>query len=236
MSDPDLHDILLRAFFPNGIAPYQYGNLAVLMLDIGELYDLYYQISRTERDNGGNIICRDGTTRQDATLRNVAEVKKEVTKEVIQSTSNAAIKPIQSDPNISPKPFISGTYPANFEESPIQPSEVKPKRMGRPPRVPGSLGLKCPKCGSEDVVSGGYGPNKERRIKCKTCGSQPTVDVANRPFFNDRIDERILALEFEDLSPNEISERLKADGASILASDIDARLKELHTTTQETTA
>lgn len=209
MSEPDFHKILLNAFFPDGIPPHQYGNLAVLMIDINELYDLHYQISRADKDNGGNIICRDGGARQEP--------------------PPVATKSPQNIPDVPPKPYISGTYPANFEDAPVQPITQK-KKMGRPPRAPGSLGLKCPNCGSEDVLAGGFGPNKERRIKCKTCGSQPTVDISARPFFTDRIDERILALEFDDLSPEEISERLKSDGASIPASDITARLTELHTT------
>ena len=169
MSEPDLYDILLRAFFPAGIPPHQYGNLAVLTLDISELYDLYYQVQRCEEEHNnqdGNIICRKGAERQDATLRNVAEPVNKATKEVTQSTHREATSPA--------KPFIVGTYPSNFEEAPIEHAD-KSKRMGRPPREPGSLGIKCPKCGSSDVVSGGYGPNKERRIKCKACGSQPTL-------------------------------------------------------------
>jgi transposase-like protein len=48
-------------------------------------------------------------------------------------------------------------------------------KMGRPKSTPGSLGLTCPKCGSDDVTRGGYGPNHETRIRCKACGSQPTL-------------------------------------------------------------
>lgn len=192
MIEPNLYDIILRVFFPNGIPPYQYENLAVLMFDIRELYELYNQIERAERDN--------------------AEVKKEVTK----STSGVATKSPQNSSEVSPKPYIAGTYPANFEDAPIEP--VK-KRMGRPPREPGSLGLKCPKCGSDNVVAGGFGPNKERRIRCKDCNSQPTINAST----SEDTDERILALEFEDLSPVEISERL-----SIPVHDIESELKELH--------
>lgn len=202
MSEPDFHDILLRAFFPNGILPHQYENVRVLMIYINELYDLQYQVQRYDKEY--NNKC--GTKQQDA--------------------PPVDTKQLQNDPDISSKPYIIGTYPSNFEEAPIEPApKDKPKRMGRPPREPGSLGIKCPKCGSSDVVAGGYGPNKERRIKCKACGSQP---IAERPFFSDRIDERILQMEFEDLSPDEISERLKADGASIPGPAIAARLEELH--------
>ena len=200
MSEPDLYDILLRAFFPDGIPPHQYGNLAVLTLDIRELYETYDQVRRCEKEHN-----KGGDIRQDA--------------------PPVDTKQLQNRPNVSPKPYIIGTYPSNFEEAPVEPSPAKkPKRMGRPPREPGSLGLKCPKCGSADVIAGGYGPNKERRIKCKACGSQP---ITERPFFNDRIDERILQMEFEDLSPDEISERLKSDGASIPGPAIAARLEEL---------
>jgi DNA-directed RNA polymerase subunit RPC12/RpoP len=218
MNRPDFWKILLSAIFPNGIPPHQYSNLAVLSIDIAELEELYDQIERTEKDNGGNIIIRDGAERQNATLRNVAEVRKEVTK----STSEEATKSPQNNPEVSSKPFISGTYPANFEDAPIEPMK---KRMGRPPREPGSLGLKCPKCGSDNVVAGGFGPNKERRIRCKDCNSQPTINASN----SEDIDERILALEFEDLSPVEISERL-----SIPVQDIESRLKELHATPEVT--
>jgi len=201
-------------FFPQGIPPHQYENLAVLMYDINELYDLHDQIRRTEKKyNSGSIICTvpHGTAQQDA--------------EVTKSTSKEATKPPQNSSEISSKPYIIGTYPANFEEAPIEKTK---KRMGRPPREPGSLGFTCPKCGSTNVTLGGYGPNKERRIRCKDCGSQPIADEANYPIFNDKIDERILALEFEDHSPDEISERLKVDGATISAAGIEARLKELH--------
>lgn len=207
MNDPDLWPLLLNAFFPTGIPPHQYENLAVLACDIDELYDLFDQISRTELHNELH-----GAARQDVVSRSAAEVKKEVTKEVTQSTYNVAVKPLQNGPHISSKPYIIGTYPSNFEEAPVEPiiSTCHPKkRMGRPPREPGSLGLKCPKCGSSDVTAGGYGPNKERRIRCKACGSQPTVN----------------SLEFEDLSPDEIEKY----GPIIPAKDIEARPKELHT-------
>lgn len=228
MNDPDLWTLLLTAFFPGGIPPHQFENLAVLMYDINELYDLHDQIQRTEKKHNSDIIictALHDTARKDATLRNGAEVKKEVTKRVTQSTPEVDIKSLQNNHDISSKPYIIGAYPINFEESPIGKTK---KRMGRPPREPGSSGFTCPKCGSINVTLGGYGPNKERRIRCKDCGSQPIAEEANYPIFNDKIDERILALEFEDHSPDEISERLKADGATIPAADIEARLKELH--------
>jgi transposase-like protein len=290
MSDPDFHELLLNAFFPNGIPPYQYGNLAVLWIDIDELYDLYYQVDRTEKENKND-------TRQESLP--------------------IATNQLQNNRPVSTEP---------------EPKYAPPKKMGRPPRVPGSLGLKCPKCGSLDVLAGGFGPNKERRIKCKTCGSQPIVSantcpdcasanvikygvrrgdediqmfkckscdrkfsssqnsnndaaitevlllhtkglssrkiadelsergfgdfshttickwinspasinvpespknaetVAERPFFSDRIDERILQLEFDDLSPEEISAKLQSDGAIISPDEILARLNFLHIT------
>lgn len=203
MSRPDFWKILLSAIFPNGIPPHQYSNLAVLSIDIAELEELYDQIEREEEDNRGNIICRHGKERQE---------------EVTKSTSEVATKPPQNSPDVSAKPFIAGAYPANFEDAPIEPIK---KRMGRPPRAAGSLGLKCPKCGSDNVVAGGFGPNNERRIRCKDCGSQPIVNTST----SEDIDERILALEFEDLSPTEISERL-----SIPVQDIESILKELHMT------
>lgn len=218
--EPDFHALLLNSFFPDGIPPHQYGNLAVLMLYIGELYDLHYQVSRTEKDNGG---------------------------EARQEIAQVATKQPQNGPEAPSKPYISETYPANFEDAPVQPKTEK-KKMGRPPRVPGSLGPTCPNCGSSDVVAGGFGPNKERRIRCKACGSQPTVssspekvqdstkraeNVSERPHFSNRIDERILELEFEDLTPEEISERLKAEGAIISAAAIKIRLEELNATPGE---
>ena len=135
--EPDLYVLLLNAFFPTGIPPHQYENLAVLMLDIGELYDLHDQIARTEKDKGCNIIFRDGEARQEP--------------------SSVATKQLQNTSEVSPKPYIVGTYPANFEDAPVQPKTEK-KKMGRPRRVPGSLGLTCPNCGSSDVCAGGFGP------------------------------------------------------------------------------
>jgi transposase-like protein len=61
-----------------------------------------------------------------------------------------------------------------------KPSEPK---MGRPVRPPGSLGEVCPKCGSDDVTIGGKDSEGNKRIRCKACGSQPTVksELGNFP-------------------------------------------------------
>lgn len=158
-TEPDFWTILLNAFFPDGIPPYQYENIGLLSICVQEMSDSYYNISKTEKNNSGNIISSDGVAQQEPAA--------------------IATKPLQNAPDVSPKPYISGTYSANFEDAPIEPITRK-KKMGRPPRVPGSLGLKCPNCGSPDVCAGGFGPNKERRVKCKACGSQPIVPAPSQ--------------------------------------------------------
>lgn len=53
--------------------------------------------------------------------------------------------------------------------------EGKPK-MGRPPRAPGSLGVKCSKCQSDDVLLGGHDGSGNRRYKCGACGHHFTLN------------------------------------------------------------
>lgn len=263
MTPVDVPEHMLREVFPDGIPPYQYRNLLVLMLDVDELTETIEQIERTENahknlpinlptkqnNDNGNIICRDGAVRQedDATLRNVAIATK--------------------------SPF--GSYPANFEEAPIQPAEPEPPAPGRnkygrydsdiPPEIDEGIvrlrekGLDCREIAAEILQSSGIdlhyrrvqgrlstmARKQKRRATIERCGgmagpenvaerTNPSENVAERPCFSEKIDERILELEFDDLTPEEISAKLREDGATIPVDAITARLEELHQTPEAT--
>lgn len=180
------------------------------------------------KNNHGNIISRDGAARQ------------EVATEQSQNVSN-----VSNVPDVPPKPYIMGTYPASFEEAPIGPKEPEPVRnkYGRydsnvSPEIDAEIlrlraeGMDCREIAAEIEKSHGVSLHYRRvQGRLSTAGRQKnTLSTLQRmeSYFSDKIDELILEFEFNDLSPAEISEKLKAEGASIPAEDIEARLKELH--------
>ena len=58
--------------------------------------------------------------------------------------------------------------------------------------------------------------------------SSQAENVAEVPYFSEKIDERILDLAFDDKTPEEISKELHKDGAVISPEQIAARLAELN--------
>lgn len=58
--------------------------------------------------------------------------------------------------------------------------------------------------------------------------SSRAENVAEVPYFSEKIDERILELAFDDKTPEEISKELHKDGAIISPEHIKARLEELN--------
>ena len=309
---------MLRGVFPTGIPPHQYLNLLVLLCDIYELQDTIGQIEEAEREhsglvrtspenNDGNIICRDGTGRQDATLHNVAVATKSPFGSYPQNFEEAPVAPIKKSGPRPPTVEISDELKfeiVRLHDTGMKPGEIAEKLgISNARQVTGIvLGknrwgkdrIKCRFCGQDRVIKYGYS-NGKQQYKCTACDKKYSEDselkektrqsaqqlatelrdkgfsledvatkltaqgypvdrstvsrwfsgrkedaenaaerssqaenVAEVPYFSEKIDERILELAFDDQTPEEISAELQKDGAIISPEHIKARLEELN--------
>jgi len=140
---------LLTLMFPDGIKPSQYDDLHVVLCDINDFEDMADQIERHQKESLAKIPVPDplpAKSQDDDKIfamraegKNVREIGRtagldlKTVKETLATREDTGVisKHAVDVPNVSPKPYITGTYPANFEEAPVEPKKPEIEKQSK---------------------------------------------------------------------------------------------------------